>query len=57
MLHCTFWICKLETLSQMRQLERVTLVLPDIGKGGPGLRKNLISETELDECRYVVFLG
>jgi hypothetical protein len=38
----------------MRQLERVTLVLPDIGKGGPGLRKNLTSETELDECRYVV---
>ena len=36
---------------ERRQLERVTLVLPDIGRGGPGLKKNLTSEAELDECR------
>ena len=46
-----FLALQVEFLSQMRQLERVTLVLPDIGKGGPGLRKNLTSEAELDECR------
>jgi len=36
---------------ELRQLERVALVLPDIGRGGPGLKKKVTSEAELNVCR------
>ena len=36
----------------VRQLEKVTISLPDIGSGGPGLRKNPTSDAEL-EAEYL----
>jgi hypothetical protein len=31
-----------------RQLEKVTVSLPDVGRGGPGLRKNPVSDADLE---------
>lgn len=33
---------------EARQLEKITIIMPDIGRGGPGLKKKFVTDYELD---------
>jgi len=33
----------------LRQLEKISIIMPNIGRGGPGLKKKFLSDSEIDE--------